>query len=269
MAGAILMAFVVVAVTGPWWLPHDPTRQLDVVSMRNALPSSVHWLGTDAYARDVFSRAVAGARTSLQVAGMGTVLATLLAVVLGSATAWLPPVFSRVLLSVVDVLRALPRKLLLLLLLVLVPLPGALTLGVLLGLSSWMGLAILVHEHTRRVRTQAFVDSARALGVPNRAIATRHVWPHVASTVAAASAVLLADLLALEAAVSFLGIGVRAPQPSWGSMVMDALPYIGTAWWVAAVPCVLLATVVSSAGVLADGLMTRGDALRPRDCPVK
>lgn len=254
LAAVLLGLLLLMAVTGPWWIPHDPVRQLDVVSMRNAPPSAAHWLGTDAYARDVFSRAVVGARTSLEVAGIGTLLATGLALVIGTCAAWMPRSFGATLMAGVDLLRALPRKLLLLLLLLLVPLPGARTLGFMLGLSSWMPLAVLVYEHTRQVRRRPHVESAIALGASSRAIAVRHVWPHVRDTVWAASAVLLADMLALEAAVSFLGIGVRPPRPSWGSMVMDSLPYLATAWWVAAVPCALLAIAVVSTGVLADAL---------------
>ncbi|MBL0938603.1 MAG: ABC transporter permease [Gemmatimonadaceae bacterium] len=256
-AALLLAVFVVVAISGPWWIPHDPVRQFDLVALRNATPSATHWFGTDAYARDVFSRAVIGARTSFEVAVTGTLVALAVAVLIGMSSAWLPARLGQTLMAGVDVLRALPRKLVLLLLLLLVPMPSALALGLLLGVSSWMGLAFLVYEHTRSLRTRPFVESAQAMGTPTWRLAWVHVLPHVRGALAAASAILLADLLALEAAVSFLGIGIRAPRPSWGSMVLDSLPYLESAWWVAAVPCVLLAATVVATGIVADALAER------------
>jgi peptide/nickel transport system permease protein len=249
------LALIVVSVlTAPWIAPYDPTQQLDIVALKNAPPSVAHLLGTDPYSRDMLSRLLHGGRVSLAVSGLATVVAALLATLWGGIAASSGPVVGGVLMDVADALRAIPRKLLLLAIMLVVPNPSVPMLALLLGAGSWTALAQVVYTEARAVRAREFVRAAEALGVPPGRLLVHHVAPHLTRVIGAASATLLADLLAVEAGVSFLGLGVRPPTPSWGTMLQDGVAYLGSAWWVALAPALLLVLTVLGVARLADRL---------------
>jgi ABC-type dipeptide/oligopeptide/nickel transport system permease subunit len=256
-AAWILLALVVAAVAAPWLAPADPARQLDIRLLRNAPPSFAHPFGTDLYSRDLLSRALYGARTSLLVGGVATALALLLACTWAVAATVLPPLWRSAVMVVNDSLRALPRKLVLLALLLLVPHPTVLTLAVLLGATSWMGLTPVLQAELARAMAEPYVDAARATGVSPWRVGWRHVVPALRGPLASVGAIVLADLITLEAVLAFLGIGVRAPTASWGGMLQDALPYLESAWWTALVPVVLVATCVGAIASLTDDVRAR------------
>lgn len=259
-ATIVLLVVVVAALLAPWIAPHDPAAQLDIVQLKNVAPSLAHWLGTDPYSRDVFSRAVFGARTSLTVAALATLLATLLGCAWGVCAASVRESVGDVLMSVVDVVRSLPRVLVFLSVAVLLGPLGAVTLAVVLGATAWTGTSRLVYVLVRDVRAKPYIESARAIGVSRWRLLRWHVMPQLLNPIAASGALLLADLLAVEAGLSFIGLGVRPPGASWGSMLQDGLPYLRSAWWLTAVPAgLLIATVLSAAGI-----SDRLDATRSR-----
>lgn len=254
LAAGTLALIALGALAAPWLAPHDPAVPHDLLRLRNAPPGAGHWLGTDPLARDLLSRALFGARSSLLVGTLATAVATLLGTLCGALAAALAPRAADAVMAGVDAVRAVPRALLLLALLALVPRPSLLTLALALGATSWTALGRLVFAQVRQLRAREFVAAARALGASPARLLARHVAPHLAAPVGAAAALLLADLLALEATLSFLGLGVRPPRPSWGAMVQDGLPYLSSAWWVAALPCALLVTTVLCVARLADRL---------------
>lgn len=250
----LLGALATVALLAPWLAPYDPALQFDVVRLRNTPPSAAHWLGTDPFARDLLSRALFGARTSLLV---GTVAATVgmgLGLAGGTLTAFLPPAAERLLLGGCDVLRTIPRLLWYLLVLLVAGTLAPLPLAVVIGLSAAPATMRLVHGEARRLRRQPFMEAARALGTPRVRQLRIQLLPHLVPTVLAAGVLLLADAMALEAGLSFVGLGVRPPQASWGSMVQDGIPVLESAWWVAAVPGAALLLAVSCAARVADAL---------------
>lgn len=253
-AVTVLVLIGTAALLAPWIAPFDPAAQLDIVALKNSAPSLAHPFGTDAYSRDVLSRALFGARTSLTVSLLATIVATAVGCAWGLLAASVTPRVGAMLMSGVDVLRSVPRLLLYLGAIVLLGTIQSVGLALLLGLSAWTGTSHLVYHRTREVQGRPFVEGARSLGMSQWRVLTRHVLPHLAGPLSASGALLLADLLALEAGLSFIGIGVRAPDASWGSMVQDALPYLRSAWWLAAVPCVLLVTTVLCAARVADHL---------------
>jgi len=251
----IVLAFIAAAAAlAPWLAPFDPAAQLDIVSLKNSAPSFAHPLGTDVYSRDVLSRALFGARTSLTVSLLATIIALVVGCAWGLLAASVGARFGALLMSAVDVLRSIPRLLLYLGALVLLGAMQTAGLAVLLGLTAWTGTSHLVYLRARDVQARPFVEGARSLGMSQWRVLTRHVVPHLSGPLSASGALLLADLLALEAGLSFIGIGVRPPDASWGSMIQDALPYLRSAWWLAAVPCVLLMTTVLCAARVADQL---------------
>jgi peptide/nickel transport system permease protein len=226
------------ALLAPWLAPHDPALQFDLVQLRNTPPSAAHWLGTDPFARDLLSRALFGARTSLLVGVVAAVVGMGIGAVGGVATAFLPPALEATVLGACDVLRTLPRLLWYLVVLLLTGALAPLPLGVVVGLSAAPTTIRLVH------------GEARALG---RRLRTQ-LLPHVLPTVLASGVLLLSDAMALEAGLSFVGLGVRPPQPSWGNMVQDGMSVLETAWWVAAVPGAALVLTVGCAARVADAL---------------
>jgi peptide/nickel transport system permease protein len=253
-AVAVLIAIAAAGALAPWLAPYDPAAQLDIVQLKNSAPSLAHWFGTDSYSRDILSRVVFGARTSLTVAALATLLATVIGCAWGVCAASIDDRAGDVLMSVVDVVRSLPRVLIFLTVAVLLGPLGAMTLSLVLGATAWTGTSRLVYVLVREVRARPFVEAARATGATPWRLLCRHVVPQLVNPVAAASTLLLADLLAVEAGLSFIGLGVRPPQASWGSMLQDGLPYLGSAWWLTAVPSGLLIVTVLSAAAIADGL---------------
>ena len=250
----MLVLIGIAGLLAPWLAPFDPAAQLDIVALKNSAPSMTHVLGTDAYSRDILSRALFGARTSLAIATTATVLAIAIGSVWGAIAASVSARRGDAMMSAVDVLRSIPR---ILLFLGAVVVFGALSgrgLAIVLGLAAWTGMARLVFVLVREQRVRPYVEAARSLGVSASRVLVRHIAPQLISPLGAAGVLLLADMLALESGLSFIGIGVRPPDASWGNMVQDALPYLRSAWWLAAVPCLLLVTTVLCAASIADHL---------------
>lgn len=262
-SGAAVLAMVVVGVLAPWLAPHDPAAQLDVVLLKNVAPSVTHPLGTDPFSRDLLSRAMFGARNSLMIGIVGAGVAVTLALIWGIGAGMSRPAMGDRLMSMVDAFRALPRKVVLLAAVMLVPQPSTLLLALLLGVTSWTSLSHVVFVQVRSLRTREFILAAHSLGVPPVRVMARHIGPQLLGTITAASALLVADLLAVEAGLSFLGLGVRAPQASWGTILQDGVPYLASAWWIAATPCVLLVVTVLSIARVADAVHERSTASAP------
>lgn len=256
-AAAALGALALAGLLAPALAPYDPARQLDIVALQNRPPSAAHLLGTDPFARDVLSRALYAARTSLGVAALGALTATVLGAAWGGLAGALAGPTERVLMRIVDAVLGIPRVLLLLAVVALwgaVPPP---TLALVLGLTAWPATSRLVRARLALVREQEFVTAARALGASPTRVMLRYFPPHLAGTLAVSATLLFGELLALEAGLSFLGLGVRPPEASWGSMVQDGTPYIADAWWTAIVPTVCIIVSVLSASVLGDHLADR------------
>jgi peptide/nickel transport system permease protein len=260
-AVASISIILAIAIAAPLIAPYDPAAQLDIAGLRNAAPSAAHWLGTDSYSRDVLSRAMHGARTSLLIAVVATCVATILGSVWGGIAAGLGGRLGAAMMLLVDVVRSVPR---LLLFLAVVALLGALSpwiLAVLLGIAAWPSMSRLTYSLVNDAESKPFVEAARSSGASNARVFAKHVVPHLTGPLLASGTLLIADVLALESGLSFIGLGIRPPRASWGNMVQDALPYLSSAWWTAAVPCVLLVVTVLSASSIADHLQksTRRD----------
>jgi peptide/nickel transport system permease protein len=256
---ATLGVLAALALLAPALAPYDPARQFDLVTMANRSPSAAHPLGTDPFARDLLSRTLYAARVSLQIG----VLAALVAVTIGAAWGAVAGAAGRrvdaTLMRLVDVGMGIPR---ILFLLVIVALWGNLPpslLATVVGAVSWLGTSRLVRAQVRTAYARDFTMAAAALGASPARVLVRHVLPHTAGMLAVSGSMLFGEVVAVEAGLSFLGLGVRPPQASWGSMIMDGAPVLLQAPWTAGVAIACVVLTVLAASTLGDALHDRFD----------
>jgi peptide/nickel transport system permease protein len=266
VALAVLAAFVLVAVFAPFIAPHDPTLPLDPIKLKDHPPSLAFPLGTDPSSRDVLSRLIYGARVSLAVSIFSVAVAMSIGITLGAITGYFGGVFDTLIMRAIDALLSIPRVLLLVAIASLWGKLGVPALIVILGLTGWFGLTRLVRAEVLDVKQRDFVLAARALGTSHGRILVRHVLPHAMTSVTVASALGIASAIIVEAGMSFLGIGVAQPTPSWGNMINDGASAPHTHWWVSLFPGLALAITVVAVNVVADGLR---EALSPRQLPAR
>ncbi|MEB3329637.1 MAG: ABC transporter permease [Candidatus Sericytochromatia bacterium] len=234
--------------------PFDPLLQLpDGVTGLGAplAPSTAHWLGTDELGRDVFSRLLHGGRVSLLVAGTATSLAGLIGISLGLLAGYAGGLVDQLVMRLTEVVMAFPALLLAIALAAVLP-PGAGSAILTLGLVGWPSLARMVRGSVLSLREQEFVEAGRALGAGHRWLLWRHIWPNVQSLALTLLALKFADMLLMEAALGFLGLGVPPPTPSWGAMIGDARGYFYHAPWLGLPAGVAIFGVVLAVNQLAD-----------------
>jgi len=262
---AVLLIVACAAVAAPLVSTGDPAAQRDIVATRFLPPLATdghggfHLLGTDRFGRDVWTRLVYGARVSLGVGVLAVLLSIAIGVAVGAvAGQWGGPLRA-LLLGLTDFALALPRVVLLLLLAALWR-PSAALVIVVLGLTGWMSVARLVHGEVRSLTTRPFVEGARALAVPRYRVLWRHILPNALTPVIVAAALGVGNAIMLEAGLSFLGLGVQPPTPSWGNMIASGRDTLVNAPWVATAPGVALVLVVVACTLLGDAVQ---DAVNP------
>lgn len=258
--GVAVLAFVVgAAVFAPFLAADRPSAAGDIVATRFLPPLGIdpaghrHVLGTDRFGRDVWTRLVYGARVSLTVGALAALLSIVLGLAIGGVAGIATAPVELVLLALTDFALALPRVVLLLLLAALWR-PSAALVILVLGLTGWMPVARLVYTHVRALAARPFVEGARALGVSRRRVLGRHILPNALTPVIVAAALGLGNAIMLEAGLSFLGLGVQPPTPSWGNMIASGRDTLVNAPWVAATPGVALVLVVVACTLLGDAI---------------
>ena len=265
---AVMALAILIAVFAPL-LAVDPSVQRDIVATRFLPPlhtdthGTFHLLGTDRFGRDVWARLAFGARVSLGVGVLAVLLSVTIGTVVGAAAGfWTGPI-GVALLGLTDFALALPRVVLLLLLASLWQPSAALVIAV-LGLTGWMTVARMVHGEVRALSTRPFVESAVALGVRPPRVLVRHILPNALTPVIVAAALGIGNAIMLEAGLSFLGLGVQPPTPSWGNLIASGRDTLVNAPWVATAPGVALVIVVVAATLLGDAVRDRLDPAQRR-----
>ena len=233
--------------------------------MKNAPPSWSHPFGTDQYSRDVLARVLCGARISLAVATLAVLLSMTLGTAYGLVAGYVGGRVDNAMMRVLDGFLSIPRVLLLIAVLTLwdkVPLGG---LIVLLGATGWFGVSRLVRAETRSARQLDYVAAARALGATDLRIVSRHLLPNVMAPVVVAATLAVGNVIALEAGLSYLGVGARPPAASWGAIFNEGAEFFVGNWWVVLFPGIAIVTTVLAFNVLGDALR---DVLDPRQLHV-
>ncbi len=266
VGGAVILGLLcAVALLAPWITSFDPNAQGNVLVTRFLSPltvgpdGGVHWLGTDRFGRDLFARVVYGARISMLVGVLSVSVSVLLGALIGIGAAVAGGVVERVLMALTDAVLAMPR---LVLLLVLVTLwePSLVLVVLVLGLTGWMSIARLMRAEVKGILSHAYVEAAHAAGVGSWRLTFRHLVPNALTPVIVAAALGVGNAIMLEAGLSFLGLGVPPPAPSWGNMIAGGREALVHAPWIAVFPGLAVVLAVVGSNLLGDG--TR-DALDP------
>ncbi|MBN2449629.1 MAG: ABC transporter permease [Lentisphaeria bacterium] len=241
-------------------LPYGPIEQLPEVGPLRP-PSRAHWMGTDGVSRDVFARVVYGARVSLSVGFVGVAIYILIGTILGAISAyyggWVDVLLSRF----IEIVMCFPTFLLILTIVAFLEKRSIFNIMVVIGLTGWTGVARLVRGEVLRQKQMDYVSAARALGMGNGRIIFRHVLPNSLAPVLVSATFGVAGAILTETGLSFLGLGVQMPTPSWGQLLNEARDGVGTYWWLTVWPGVLIFFSVTIYNLVGEGLR---DALDPR-----
>lgn len=263
IALGLLVLFVATALLGPFVVTHDPLQG----SLRDRLVPPVwaeggSWnniLGTDRLGRDVLARIVSGAGISLAVCAIVIALAGSVGTAVGTISGYVGGWTDRILMRLVDLALSLP-VILLALLLGAVRGPSFANIIIVISLVLWSQYARMARGETLRIKNEDFVDLARTSGVGHLTIIFRHILPNIAPSLIVIATLQVGIVIILEASLSFLGVGVPPPNPSWGAMVAEGRSYIVTAWWVSMLPGVAILLVVMSVNIVGDHLT---DSINP------
>ena len=264
VAGVVLLALALVALLAPVIAPYSQSHQIDIVAMKSQPPSLAHPFGTDRFSRDVLSRVLFGLRVTLSVATLAVLVSAVIGTTYGLAAAMSNRAVDLLMMRILDALLAIPRVLLLVTVVALWnPLPlGALI--VLLGVTGWFDVSRLVRAEALSIREREYVIAARSLGASRRRIIRRHVLPNVLTPIIVTTTLGIAQVIVLEAGLSFLGLGAREPVPSLGTMLQDGTEAFAGTWWLALFPGVTIVTIVLCVNVVGDALRA---SLDPRQLP--
>lgn len=259
---AILGGLLLGVLLVPAIMSSDPLAIGEVLSSRFIPPGGsdglgrFHLLGTDRFGRDLFLRMMLAGRVSLAVGVTGSLLASALGVAIGAAAAWRGGLVDRVAMGLTDALLAIPRLILLLLCAALWQ-PGLTTVVVVLVATGWMGVARLVRSEVLGIRERPYIEAGRALGVRPWRLVVRHVLPNAMGPAIVATTLGVGSAILLESGLSFLGMGIQPPYPSWGNMIAGGRDVIVSAPWVAIAPGLALMLTVLGSTLLGDSLRDR------------
>jgi peptide/nickel transport system permease protein len=262
VAGALLAVLVVATVVVPIASPSDPVAIGDVFAARLLPPFAhdaaghFHLLGTDSFGRDLFTRMMLAGRLSVAIGAASALLAVLVGSALGAVAAWRGGIIDLAAMALTDALLSIPRLVLLLLCAALWRPSGGMVVVVLVA-TGWMGVARLVRGEVLGVRQRQFVEAADALGARSRRVLWRHVMPNALGPAIVALTLGIGNAILLESGLSFLGLGVQPPRPSWGNMIAGGRDVIVVAPWVAIAPGLALIVTVVACTLLGDALRDR------------
>ncbi len=253
----VLMLFVV-SMAAPILAPYDPS-DIDVKQILMG-PTRSHLLGTDQLGRDVLSRMIWGSRISLKVGFVAVGIATVIGIVFGAISGYYGGWIDGIMMRFVDVMLCFPAFFLILAVIAFLD-PSIWNIMVVIGITGWMGIARLVRAEFLSLREREFVLSARALGASDARIIFRHILPNSMAPILVSATLGVAGAILTESALSFLGIGVQPPTPSWGNILTAGKDNIEIAWWLSLYPGLAILITVLGYNLLGEGIR---DSLDPR-----
>lgn len=259
MTGFVIIVTVfLLAMLAPWIAPYDP-EALDVKAILLS-PSVAHWMGTDALGRDVLSRMLYGARISLLVGIVAVGISTSIGIVLGALAGYYRGWVDALIMRLVDVMLSIPSFFLILAVIAFLG-PSMLNIMIVIGVTSWMGVTRLVRAEFLSLNNREFILASRTLGAKDMRLIFRHLLPNSLTPIIVSTVLGVAGAVLLESGLSFLGLGVRPPDASWGNILADGREYIQFAWWLSLYPGLAILFTVLGYNLLGEGLR---DALDPR-----
>lgn len=267
VVGLVLVVFtVLLAIFAPWLEPHNPTTPFPYGLTRIGAPLPPMWhmpfiLGTDNLGHDELSQLIAGARVSMEVGVMATLIATLIGLALGAISGYLGGWADNLLMRLTDIMLAFPFLLFVILLQSIIAHPTVATVYEVIGLLGWAGTARIARGQALSISRNEYVEAARAVGSSPVRIIARHVIPNILGPVIVIATLSVANNILLESALSFLGVGVPDPTPSWGKMIATGLAYYQSSPFLLIWPGIMLVFAALGFNLLGDGL---SNALNPR-----
>jgi peptide/nickel transport system permease protein len=256
--GAIILLLLIVSLLAPWLAPYDPGQ----IELNNVLasPSMKHLFGTDQLGRDVLSRMIWGAKISLMVGFVATGIAIIIGTILGAVSGYYGSWVDSMIMRFVDIMLCFPTFFLILAVIAFLG-PSIWNIMIIIGLTSWMGVTRLVRADFISLRERDFVQAARAIGASDMRIIFLHILPNSMASILVTATLGIAGAILIESALSFLGIGVQPPIPSWGNILTAGKDYIDIAWWLSLYPGLAILITVVGYNLLGEGIR---DLLDPR-----
>lgn len=245
----VIIILLVIASIFAFLSPHDPNK-IDIMNSL-ASPNKDHIFGTDEMGRDYFARALYGGRVSLTVGFLSMIISTVIGTIVGTISGYFGGRVDSLIMRTIDILMSIPTFFLILILNAYLK-PGIQNIIIIIGLFSWMGIARIVRAETLSVKEREYVLYSKVIGERSNIIMLKHIIPNIFSTVIVASTLNIAGAILTESSLSFLGLGVRQPDSSWGSMLKYAQGYIGDAPYLALFPGILILLTVLSFNILGD-----------------
>ncbi len=259
VAGSVVVIFLfVISILSPWIAPYDPST----INLKRVLvsPSVNHIFGTDQLGRDIFSRMIWGSRISLKVGFVATGISILIGAILGALAGYYGRWVDAIIMRFVDIMLCFPSFFLILAVIAILE-PSIWNIMIVIGLTSWMGVTRLVRADFISLKERDFVQAAKIIGASDFRIIFSHILPNAMASVLVAATLGVAGAILTESALSFLGIGVQPPTPSWGNILTAGKDNIDIAWWLSLYPGLAILITVLGYNLLGEGIR---DSLDPR-----
>ncbi|MBN2412933.1 ABC transporter permease [candidate division KSB1 bacterium] len=231
----IILSIIILSVLlGPLLLNQDPVSQ----SLQNAYekPSKLHWFGTDKFGRDIFARVLYGGRISFLIALMSVILSMFIGIPYGLISGYVGQKLDAVLSWFINLFMAVPQFLLILVVIAVIDENTVVWVILIIGLFSWMDVARLVRNQTLSIKELDYILAERVIGVSQLRILLRHILPNLIGPVVVSATLMLGNVILIESALSFIGLGIQPPTPSWGNIINDGRHVLIDGWWISVFP---------------------------------
>jgi peptide/nickel transport system permease protein len=252
LAGILIIGVLsLIAILAPLVSPYDPS----VIEQGSLLmpPSVKHWMGTDSLGRDILSRIVYGSRISLSIGIIAVGIAVLLGLILGAFAGFYGKFMDSLIMRFADIMLCFPTFFLILAVVAVLE-PSIFNIMIIIGLTSWMGPARLIRSEILSLKEREFIQAEKALGASHLRIIWRHLIPNAIGPVLVNATLGIAGAILLESGLSFLGLGVQPPTPSWGNILIEAKSTLGIAWWITVFPGLAILITILGFNFISEGL---------------